>query len=260
MKFRKAVRMLVPAGLLARRKNRGIYGSFDNYEAALKASGGSGYTAGNKKLVEYVKSIRDQNLIDIWMWTTLSGILLSASRLAKNQSLRIIDWGGGYGNTYFQLSKFIAQVYPVEWHVVELEGNVDVGRKEFETENLKFHTSIEGIPDLSSTTLLLGGVLQYLPDPHALLRDLLARNPMYVVIDRTPMLIAEDNFEIFHIQKSPEALGGSKHPLRILNFNSIQNTFISAGYELLAQNDYGPFPREYSPGHYYAQIWVKTHS
>jgi len=263
--LKNLLKLLLPPILFELRRNKDIVGSYLNYADALNASNSTGYSVGSYDLVNYVKNLRNQKTPNIWAWTSVTCLLIAATRqlrnvLGKKPSMRVIDWGGGYGETFFQFSKLLLSIsFNVEWNIVELADKVAIGKKEFETDVLRFYEKIDAISDPSSCVLLLGGVLQYLSDPYALIKELLHYKNEFVAIDRTPMVTdARRGFECFHVQRIPTYLGGSSHPLRVLNYDMVQDIFLAAGYELLAQHDYGPFPRGYSKGHYYAQVWHRT--
>ena len=165
--MKNVLKMLIPPILFAWRQNSNIFGRYSSFEDALRASGGEGYSAGNEHLVRRVKGIRDsQEPPAVWAWTTLSAVMLSAV-LRSDQRLRVIDWGGGYGETCFVFREFLKEIPCIEWNIVEIQGKVLVGRREFETSLLKFYTSIEEIDSIDTACLLLGGVLQYLDDPYS---------------------------------------------------------------------------------------------
>ena len=63
--------------------------------------------------------------------------------------------------------EFLKEIPCIEWNIVEIQGKVLVGRREFETSLLKFYTSIEEIDSIDTACFLFGGVLQYLDDPYS---------------------------------------------------------------------------------------------
>jgi putative methyltransferase (TIGR04325 family) len=244
--------------LNALQKNKNIVGDFSTYGDALIASGGMGYTAGNANLIEYVKQLKSKDDgTGVWAWTTLSGIYYSAiTRASPSDPVYVVDFGGGYGETWFQLSNFLNPL-PINWNVIELDEKVEIARRAgFEDEVITFNNSEKIDCKIEKLDcLLLGGVLQYLEDPYHLLEDLLEKKPKVVVVDRTPMRDYPNNSENFYVQKSPNRLGGSSHPLRILNVQRVQEIFQKKGYEKMGEYDYGAFPHFHSKGRYLAQIW-----
>jgi putative methyltransferase (TIGR04325 family) len=74
----------------------------------------------------------------------------------------------------------------VRWHVVEQAHFVAAGRREFETEGLRFFASLEeGAAAGPREVILLSSVLPYLEAPHALLAEVARLGFRQVIIDRT---------------------------------------------------------------------------
>src|SRR5205823_2837625 len=99
--------------------------------------------------------------------------LLRAS--VRKGSLSVLDFGGALGSSYFQCRKFLSPLRHLRWSVVEQAAQVACGRADFSNDELVFYESVEAClkqetPDL----LVLSSVLQYLPDPHKTLSELLS--------------------------------------------------------------------------------------
>jgi len=63
---------------------------------------------------------------------------------AKSEGvLKVLDFGGSLGSTYFQNRKFLDSLKDVVWCVVEQKHFVDVGKVDFEDSRLKFYYDIE---------------------------------------------------------------------------------------------------------------------
>ena len=257
--LRTLFRQLIPQIFLSYRQNRNIYGNYQSYQNALVASGSFGYVAGSSTLTEYVKSLRDtRDPNKIWAWTSLSAILYSvSSNSSKGEITNIFDYGGGYGETYFQLREWLTG-FNVQWNVVKLEDKVAIAKEEgFETENLAFITiaDFDRVDWTKIDCILLGGVLQYPEHPYEILENLVKKRPKMIALDRTPLLSDSNGKELYHVQAAPYLLGGSVHPLRILNRQRLESVLKKGGYLNCGEHDYGPFPRSYSKGCYIAQIW-----
>ncbi len=137
--------------------------------------------------------------------------LLDAA-VANDGQLRVLDFGGALGGTYYQARPYLQSLKKLEWCVVEQPHYVECGRREFQTDELHFYSSIEecaqsGRPHLA----LFSGVLQYLPDPQAILHEVNMAEIDNIVIDRTPYLCEDDTR--LSVQRVPSALGGASYPL-----------------------------------------------
>lgn len=143
---------------------------------------------------------------------------------------------------------------------MELVDKVLIAKKEgFESENLNFISiaDFDSI-DLVDSIVLLGGVLQYPEHPYEILENIVKKRPLMVVPDRTPVLSEQGGKERFYVQNAPSYLGGSSHPLRILNRQRLEGILDESGYQKFGEHDYGAFPRDYSEARYIAQIWIRS--
>lgn len=78
-----------------------------------------------------------------YCWELLAALMWIAAR--HNGSLNIIDFGGSLGSTYYQYKCFFSSLKSVLWNIVEQPNFVGEGKRLFENESLKFHSSIEGV-------------------------------------------------------------------------------------------------------------------
>jgi putative methyltransferase (TIGR04325 family) len=113
----------------------------------------------------------------------LNVLLLVASR--NNNKLTIIDFGGSLGTSYYQNIKYLSHLTELDWCIIEQPKFVEVGKKSFENEHIKFYYSLEECfsvhpkPDL----LLISSALQYMPEPYELLRQIQSYQIPYLMLD-----------------------------------------------------------------------------
>jgi putative methyltransferase (TIGR04325 family) len=117
----------------------------------------------------------------------LSGLLRTAVR--HDSALVVLDFGGSLGSSYYQCRPFLNGIRKLTWCVIEQPMFVECGRKDFETNELRFYGSIEeAVSEVGSPgVVLLSGVLQYLEDPWKVLRSVGTLGASCVIIDRTPV-------------------------------------------------------------------------
>jgi putative methyltransferase (TIGR04325 family) len=87
--------------------------------------------------------------------------------------------------------------------------------------------------------ILLASVLQYLPDPYAVLDELLESNIEYMIIDRTPFSDAGD--DMITVQHVPPSIYQASYPCWVFSKSAIIAR-LSSRYQCIAQfsnNDYG---------------------
>lgn len=128
-----------------------------------------------------------------------------------NGTISVLDFGGSLGSTYFQYRKILKQLKSVTWCVVEQDNYVNCGKAMFENDELKFEFIIEeAIAKYKPNLLLLGSVLQYLPEPYEWLQKFLQKKFPYVIIERSPFI--DGSHDRLTIQHVPEKIYKSSYP------------------------------------------------
>ena len=142
---------------------------------------------------------------------------LTALAPLRPAGLRVLDFGGALGSTWFQHHPFLASLPPVAWHIVEQPEIAARGRAEFSGPHLTFHDSLDsalaaGPPDL----VLVSSVLQYLPDPWPLLARLATLPARAWLITRTPFsdTLRSDTIVVQHV---PAAIYAASYPAWIFS-------------------------------------------
>ena len=108
---------------------------------------------------------------------------------AHDNTLRVIDFGGSLGSTWYQVRDFLAHLNEISWHIVEQKNYVQAGKAGFEDDVLQFHYTLqESMAAGEPHVVLLSSVVQYLDDPHQFLRELAQIAPAYIIFDRTALI------------------------------------------------------------------------
>ena len=173
----------------------GWHGNYSNWEEAKRDS--TGYD--QKEILEKVKSSllkvkngeavyeRDSVLFDTiqYSWPLLAGLMFASAKCKG--AVRVLDFGGSLGSTYYQNRRILDNIEEVSWNVVEQQHFVDCGKEYFEDDRLHFYYDIDSCmneqhPDI----LILSSVIQYIERPYELLEKLLAYNFAFILLDRTP--------------------------------------------------------------------------
>jgi putative methyltransferase (TIGR04325 family) len=160
----------------------------------------------------------------------LAWLIYVASR--SDGRLKVIDFGGALGSSYFQHRTALGHLNELKWCVVEQPHFVKAGSIEFEDESLSFSDSLdEAIDRVQPNIVLLSAVLQYLEYPHRFLEDLLSRGVKFILIDRTMAQfdVAEEPF----VQHVPEWIYSASYPVWFLNADEMQHNFQRQGYQVL---------------------------
>jgi putative methyltransferase (TIGR04325 family) len=217
-KLKEGLRLITPPLIQSvyRRivSKRGIYftGNYQNWTSARADCVGyeddaviqKVYTAALKVKKGEAVYERDSVIFDEiqFSWPVISALLYTASHHANK--LSVLDYGGALGSSYFQSRSFLSGINSLRWSIVEQPKFVELGKKDFEDETLRFYLSIEEcMANETPQVVLLSSVLQYLPDPHALLDQIVSLGCSTIVLDMTAMLPEgySDRLTIQHIPK-----------------------------------------------------------
>jgi putative methyltransferase (TIGR04325 family) len=218
-----------------------FYGNFNNWYDA-KSICQNGYES-NKILQKVFESTlkvkngeavfeRDSVIFDEikYSWPVTSSLMLAAA--LGNGKLNVLDFGGALGSHYYQNKKFLSLLTKVRWNIVEQENFVKIGKIHFQSDTLKFYLTISDyIFDNTPNIVILSSVLQYLPEPLSILKDIVNLNARVVVIDRTPYTKNQKN-EV-KIQIVADDIYKANYPCHFFVENEIIKLFKNADYTLL---------------------------
>lgn len=171
-----------------------------------------------------------------YSWPLLSALMWIAMK--NNGVLRVADFGGSLGSSYFQNRKFLAGASDLQWNIIEQENFVTCGQQYFQDNQLHFFYTFEqmiarqGLPDL----LLLSCVLPYLEKPYEILIRLMQYKIPYILVDNTYF-----NYEPrdrICVQLVPPEIYKASYPCWMLNYDTVKKT-LSDTYTLISehQND-----------------------
>jgi len=150
---------------------------------------------------------------------------------SKEKKLSVLDFGGSFGTSYYQHLDFIKHIPDLKWSIVEQEKYAEYGRKNFETEQLKFFkTYEEALKCDFPNVLYLSGVLPYLEKPYELLRNLLTLKIPYIILDRNQFT---DGPTKLTVQKTTKMTFPTSFPCRIFNRKELMKVFVN--YEILRE-------------------------
>ncbi|MFF0920243.1 TIGR04325 family methyltransferase [Rhizobium leguminosarum] len=223
-----------------RRHNVFFDGPYSDWRSAKAASDGYDAPAILAKVVEATRAVvqgrasyeRDTVVFRERRYShpLLAWLLYVASR--SNLSLKVVDFGGALGSSYFQHRSGLAHLAELKWCVVEQPHFVSAGRTEFEDERLSFSDSLgEAIDRVKPNVVLLSGVLQYLEYPLEYLEGLLSMGVKFILIDRTAAQF--DVAAVPFVQHVPAWIYRASYPVWFLNADEMQDSFAKHGYEVL---------------------------
>lgn len=214
---------------------RGIVGSFQGHYRtwAQAVNASSGYQESNilDKVTEATKIIiqekeqfeRDAVVFDRpqYSYPILANLLKHASHTVP---LRVLDFGGALGSSYFQMKHFAPDAN-VSWHVVEQPHFVQRGRHLLSTEaSLDFYETLEASLAIQTPqVILLSGVLQYLEKPYELLKTCIEIDADAILIDRCPVATIKKDW--LTVQKVPKNIYSASYPAWIFAKDNLIGQF-----------------------------------
>jgi putative methyltransferase (TIGR04325 family) len=148
--------------------------------------------------------------------------------------VKILDFGGGIGFTYYQTVYGLPQTGELEYHIVERESACQAGRQFFGTtnNNLFFHSQL---PQAESAFDIVhsGSALQYIENWKQLISQLCALSRRYLLLvdipaGNIPTFVAAQNYY------------GAKIPTNFFNITEFLSVVRSCGYDLIFNSVYQP--------------------
>jgi putative methyltransferase (TIGR04325 family) len=159
--------------------------------------------------------------------------MLAAMVYAEQKKLKVLDFGGGIGFTYYQTMGALPQVKNAEYHIVERDAVCKAGREFFEKDgesNIYFH---EDIPqeDGAFDIVHLSSAIQYIEEWKKVLTNLCALSPKYLLLvdiyaGDIPTYVSAQNYY------------GSRIPMWFFNLPEFVQVVKDLEYELIFKSVY----------------------
>jgi putative methyltransferase (TIGR04325 family) len=175
---------------------------------------------------------RDGVLFDTMQFClpVMAALMRAAAR--RGGALRVVDFGGAFGGLYRQY-KALGVPGTIEWTVVEQPKLAAMGAAQFQSAELRFAASLdEALAANPPDVILLSSVIQYLPEPHSLIRRLVEAGAAHMIIDRTPC--SELERDVLTVQTVPPSIYPASYPCWIFARHRLVGSF-APGYRLWAQ-------------------------
>jgi putative methyltransferase (TIGR04325 family) len=170
--MRAAIRRLLRSG-----SSDHFVGSYESYEAALAKCPTAlhakestqdilidGAVRGYRRFSAEKFSVKEQDRSLPYM---------AALSLVPMQELRVLDFGGHFGKYYHYLRHVYGERFDPVWDIVEVPEKVSVADRLGQSSRKLFYSNVREIPDKRYTHVILGGVLQLLPSPELVFREVM---------------------------------------------------------------------------------------
>jgi putative methyltransferase (TIGR04325 family) len=144
---------------------------------------------------------------------------------AENEGrLRVLDYGGSLGTTYWQHREQLQRLSVLNWDIVEQPHFVAAGRKHIHARGLRFFASIhEASAEFKHDVFLASVVLQYLPDPRQTLLEILSHKYPYLIFHG--LSLCDNDRDHVRIEHVPRHIYPASYPVWFLNKASFLSCF-----------------------------------
>ena len=201
--FSHLIDWLIPTkllGLIRALLSRVIgFSRVDSWNAAVAKSVGYESTSIVGPVVEAARLLRNECLEAVVATSRFqqvaSGLLycIVQSDLRPRQSIRVLDFGGGGADYFYQFQKF-APHFNLDWTVLETPSLAEAMQRELGQgqTNLRWVDSFEKLSE-SYDVVLCSSVLQYLENPFEVLAELVKKS-QFLIINRIPLVETGEHF------------------------------------------------------------------
>jgi putative methyltransferase (TIGR04325 family) len=206
-----------------------LFGIFDSFSHAERFAGSiSNVGWEDEKLAKMV--VPDAGSAAPQMFQTSQfAVMLWLSKLMRRGDT-ILDFGGGGGGFYEICNRYGLLEAPLRWHIVDMPDIVERGRERHEALQSRMITFGSVLADAPhANTMLMLGVMQYLPDPLGEeglgLLETLPTLPEHILINKIPLTDTPDAWTVQNLVSSVSAY-------RFFNRKRFMEYFESHGYSL----------------------------
>lgn len=220
------------------KRNIVIQGNYKNWSDAIKNSSGYGsniiFKKSKESFLKVISGMAQYERDSVLFYTKkinnfLINILLEIKN--KNKPLKVLDFGGSFGSTYFQNYSILCDKKKFHWSIIEQSKIVQFANKQKLTDNLFFFSNKnEYINKYTPDVILFSSVIQYLEYPFSIINFFIQRKIKYFIFMNTPF---EKNKESIKIQIVPKNIYDASYPIRILNENFFLELFKKNNYKVI---------------------------
>lgn len=224
-------------------KKKGYFsGPYSSWETAVQAAAGYDDAAILEKIKQATLQVKNNPELytrDGLIFTepqhsypVLAALLKIA--IENKGKLRVLDFGGALGATYFGFKQFCPAEIEIQWDVIEQSHFVEYGNTALASEQLAFYHDCRALPEIPDV-ILLSGVLQYINTPYALLDQLVSLGSPYLLLDRT-FFNQKKKVDQILVEHVAEAIYKSSYPFWLFNYQGLIK-YVEQYYQILLQFD-----------------------
>lgn len=148
--------------------------------------------------------------------------------ICRKEDLRILDFGGGTGQTFVNFSRYLPGERMARWMIQDLPEVVSRAGRFFPSgvpEGLGFITNLREAPE--SNIFFAAGALHYWDQPMRGLFEELGHRPVHFLVNRSPMM--EDGQDYYTVQQGDQWAVAC----RVRSFGRLKSEMAGEGYEFV---------------------------
>lgn len=155
------------------------------------------------------------------VWPVFGALMTVAAQSCGR--LDVLDFGGSLGSLYWQHRRLLNQLPDVRWSVVEQAHFAEYGAEHLADGTLRFYPGVDTcVAENAPNVIVLSSVLQYLPEPQAILEILSAIDTARIlIIDRTP--VAQMPASRLVIQHVPPSIYPASYPMWVFAESALKS-------------------------------------
>lgn len=167
---------------------------------------------------------------------TFMAALQKVVRQSSGEALRVLDFGGSLGSTFWRHRSLLPKGEKLRWDVVEQSGFVEAGRRYLSEPRLRFHDDVQAAQRAAGghDVLLCSCVLQYLEEPFRFLEEWSRLDIPYVLLNNLPLHAkGPDRIRVQHV---PPSIYAATYPVRFFNREAFLKR-VNVHYEVVKEFD-----------------------
>jgi putative methyltransferase (TIGR04325 family) len=143
--------------------------------------------------------------------------------------LRVLDFGGSLGWSYYRVRNVLPDSQALAWDVVETPAMVEAAREECAEADLHFFTDLAQVQGRTYDVVLASGSLQYIDSPSSCFDRLCAVAAPFMILDLLPFSDAErDRLAV----QSPPGEDRFLYPAWVFSHSLWTARFAAAGWRV----------------------------
>jgi putative methyltransferase (TIGR04325 family) len=151
----------------------------------------------------------------------------------NDQCLRVLDFGGALGSTWWRHRAKFGAVRELCWDIVEQAKFVEAGRRHLSDTPLRFFENIEQAKQgMAYDVLLASGVVHYLESPHEMIQSWVELKFPYLLFNNLPL--HKDAPDRLMVQHVPPSIYPASYPVWFFNRDRFIEHF-TPDYEIVSE-------------------------